>query len=464
MNGAYYWLPDFIGSRHPIETAADVAAYFSRLEALGTAIDQETARIRMDAANGIVPPRFIIARTASQIAGLRDTPAAKTALIQPAVQRAAARGLGELAPRAEAIFKGVIAPALTRQIEALNELAPGAVDTAGVWRLPDGEAYYRSALRANTTVAVDPGELHEHGLDLVAALTAQLEALLAEQGLSSGPVAERMKALDRDPRFRVSADDAGRARLLAAAEQQIAEVSRRLPRAFGTIPNSPVLVRRTPVAIEGSSPGAFYDPGAPGQPGVFSLNLKRPQDLALWRLPTLVHHETIPGHHLQHSVLEASASLPLFRRLVSFSAYTEGWALYAEQVAGELGVYDDKPAGRIGLLQSQLFRAARIVVDTGIHHKRWTREQAVSWMVEHAGEPQAASEREIDRYCVYPGQACSFMVGANKIVELREAARAHLGERFDVRGFHDLVLKSGPLPMEVLETEVQSWSGSGPAG
>ena len=218
------------------------------------------------------------------------------------------------------------------------------------------------------------------------------------------------------------------------------------------------MVRRTPVAIEDSSPGAFYSPGAPGEPGVYSLNLKRTHDHPLWRLPTLTHHEGIPGHHFQHAVLESAAVLPLHRRLVGFSAYTEGWALYAEQVADELGAYEANPAGRIGFVQSQLFRAARIVVDTGLHHQRWTREQAVSWMVDHAGEPRAPAEREIDRYCVYPGQACSFMVGANQIVALREAARARLGDRFDVRAFHDLVLKSGPVPIEVLGRMVEEWN------
>jgi uncharacterized protein (DUF885 family) len=176
--------------------------------------------------------------------------------------------------------------------------------------------------------------------------------------------------------------------------------------------------------------------------------------MPLWRLPTLAHHEGIPGHHFQYSVLRAAGDLSLFRRLVRFSAYTEGWALYSERVADELGVYQDDPAGRIGLLQSELFRAARIVVDTGIHHRRWPREQAIRWMIENVGEPPAAAQREIDRYCVYPGQACSFMVGATQIRAVREQARQRLGSRFDVRDFHDLVLRSGPMPLDVLEAMV----------
>ncbi|WP_129791772.1 DUF885 family protein [Sphingosinicella sp. CPCC 101087] len=460
MNGAYYWLPDFIGSRHPLETPADVNAYFARLEALGTAIDQETARIRLDASRGVTLPGFINAKTVAQLTRLRDGPPSESALIRPAAERAAARGLGDLTGRATDLFRTAVAPALTRQIDALLEQRPAAVDTAGVWRLPEGEAYYRSALRSNTTASIDPSELHRRGLDQFESLASRLDVLLAGQGLASGSVSDRIKALNQDARYRVSSDDAGRERLIAAARAHIAEVSRRLPQAFGTIPDRPVIVRRMPLTIEDSSPGAFYNPGAPGGPGIYSLNLKRPEDLSLWRLPTLTHHESIPGHHFQHSVLKEAAELSLFRQLVRFSAYTEGWALYAEQVAGELGVYDDNPIGRIGLLQSQIFRAARIVVDTGIHHERWTREQAVGWMVDRAGEPRVASEREIDRYCVYPGQACSFMVGANQIVEMREGARSRMGSRFDVRDFHDLVLTSGPLPMEVLGGAVGAWSGA----
>lgn len=458
MNGTYYWLPEFLGSRHPLESKQDVDAYYSRLTALGRALDQETERIRHDAGIGVIPPDFVITRTLSQIQALRQMAPAQTAMIGPAVERAKTKKLGDIGARAEGIFRSTIVPALTRQIQALEALAPKAKNLAGVWAQPEGDAYYASAVRSNTTTSIAPGELHKRGLQLVADITSQLDRSLQQQGLKSGSVGQRIKQLDSDARFLVPETDAGREQLLTAARKMVDDIRALLPKGFQTIPHDELVVKRIPVAIESGAPGAFYSDGVGGQPGTFSLNLKSPAELPLWRLPTLTHHEGIPGHHFQFSVLRAAGELSLFRRLVRFSAYTEGWALYAERVADELGIYDKNPAGRIGLLQSELFRAARIVVDTGIHHHRWTREQAVKWMVDNAGEPATAADREIVRYCVYPGQACSFMVGATEIRAARERARKEMGSRFDVRAFHDLVLRSGPVPIDVLNSAVNQWS------
>jgi uncharacterized protein (DUF885 family) len=457
MNGAYYWLPDTIGGQ-PLEIRADVEAWYGRLNALGLALDQESYRIAEDAARGVAPPGFVIDATLSQIAALRDSPPLASALLAPAIARAAKAGLGDIGPRGEAIFRDVIGPALTRQIAALAALRPTAVDTAGVWRLPQGEAYYAAALRANTTLDVAPGDLHDAGQAQADALLSEIDENLKAQGLTLGSVGERLSALNSDPRFRVSDDDAGRARLMALAQNELADVIARLPRAFNSPRVDPIVVRRMPVATEAGSPGAFYQESGKGEPGVFDLNLQHPADLATWRLPTLTHHEGIPGHHFQFSIVRHAGDLPLFSRLLQFSAYTEGWALYAEQVADEIGCYENDPFGRIGYLQSELFRAARIVVDTGLHHKRWTREQAVDFMVSRIGETPNETRREINRYCVYPGQACSFKAGANTLVAARETARRRLGDRFDVRVFHDIVLNSGPMPMSVLQRTIAQWT------
>ncbi len=459
MNGAYYWLPDFIGSRHPIETRADVEAWLLRLVALATALDQETDRIRHDAAIGVIPPDFVITRTLVQIKGLRDGDPAQSALIAPALTRIRDKGFGDVAAQALSIFGSRIQPALTRQAAALEALLPKSDSRAGVWKLPDGDAYYAAAVRANTTVDTDPGELHRIGVEQCRALTAQIDTLLKAQGLTRGSVIARIAALNTEARFRVSDDDAGRAKLLALADGHLKSIASKLPGAFNHPAVDPIVVRRIPPAIEAGAPGAFYSEGAPGRPGVYSLNLKSPGEHVTWRLPTLTHHEGVPGHHFQYSMLRRAPTLPLFRRIVRFSAYTEGWALYAQQVADELGVFEHDAFGRIGYLQSELFRAARIVVDTGLHHHRWTKEQAVAWMVENAGEQQEATDREVTRYAVYPGQACSFKVGANAIYEARETARKALGGRFDVRAYHDLVLLSGPMPMSVLQSAALNWSG-----
>jgi uncharacterized protein (DUF885 family) len=407
----------------------------------------------------VAPPIFVIDRTIAQITRLRDAPAAASPLIGPAVARARAAGLPDLGPRAETIFRQSVAPALTRQIAALEALRPEASDIAGVWRLPDGEAYYAAALRANTTVERAPEALHAAGLAQVASLLGELDRSLAAQGFRTGSVGERIGALNIDPRFRVAEDDAGRAKLIALAQGALDDAIARLPRAFDHPAVDPIVVRRMSEAIEAGSPGAFYQSGGAAGGGVFVINLLHPGDLATWRLPTLAHHEGVPGHHFQFGVARRE-TLPLFRRLPQFSAYTEGWALYAEQVADEIGCYEDDPFGRIGYLQSELFRAGRIVVDTGIHHERWTRGQAVAWMVSTIGETPGETQREIDRYCVYPGQACSFKAGANAIVEAREAARRRLGAAFDVRRFHDQVLGGGPVPMSVLAETIGAWSGA----
>jgi uncharacterized protein (DUF885 family) len=455
MNGAYYWLPGFIDGSHPLATKDDVSAWYLRLTALGTAIDQETERVRHDAGIGVTPPDFVLVRTIAQIKALRDTPARQSALMVHAIERARQRGLGDIGPRGEQILRDVVAPALTRQMEALEALLPHASAVAGVWRLPDGEAYYAAATHANTTVETPPGELHREGQAQVAELIAAIDTALKQQGMTKGSVRERVAALDRDPRFLVSDDDAGRARLLAEAESELKDIIARLPRAFNDPNVDPIVVRPIPASQQDGSPIAFYHDGIGGESGTYMLNLKRPQDLVLWRLPTLTHHEGIPGHHFQFSTLRHAGNLSLFRRIVRFSAYTEGYALYAQQVADEIGAYETNPIGRIGYLQSELFRAARIVVDTGIHHLRWTREQGVAWMVENGGELPGPTEREVVRYCVYPGQACSFKVGANAIVAAREAARARSGASFDIRRFHDLVLRSGPVPMSVLGAAAQ---------
>lgn len=459
MSGQYYWLPDNIGARSPMKSAADADRYIAQLEGFARAVDDENQQIAHDAGLGVVPPTFVLAKTIAQLKALRDAPLAENSLTQSAVQRARAGGLSGVEARAAAALKDKAVPALDRQIAALTALQPRATDVAGVWHLPNGEDYYAAACRANTTTKLTPAELHEIGLDLVARLSAETDAALRAQGMTSGSVAERIIALGKDPRFALPEDDSGRAQVIAAAEKQIAKVKSHLPRGFTHIPDDPILVRRIPPAIDAGGPGAYYSDGGASQPGVFYVNLHTVAETPLWRLKTLVHHEGIPGHHFQFSVLRHAPALSPFRRVVRFSAYTEGWAHYAERLADEIGVYDDDPLGRIGMLQAQLFRACRIAVDTGIHYKRWTRDQATDWMVAHGGEARSYAEREIDRYCVFPGQACSFKIGQERIHAAREKARARLGSRFSLQRYNDLVLAGGPLPLDVLDAVVERWDG-----
>ena len=464
MNGAYYWLPDGIGGRSPMKDAVDADRYLDKLGQFAVVLDQETEQIRHDAGLGVIPPDFILAKTLRQIATLRDAVPTGNALTASALARARDAGIADLGSRAAAIFAERIVPALRRQGEALAALQPRADDRAGVWAKPDGEAYYASALHSNTTASYAPGELHQLGLAWVAELSAEIDRLLRVEGLTRGSVGERMAALDRNPRFLKPDTEAGRQAIIDYASAHLDRVKGLLPRGFHATSDRPVEVQRVSPAIQDGAPGGFYSASSdPAQPSIIYINLRSVAENALWRIPTLLHHEGIPGHHFQDSVLREAGGLSLFRRTVRFSAWTEGWALYAEQLADEIGAYEGDPVGRIGYLQGQLFRACRVVVDTGLHHARWTLQQAIDWMVAHAGEHRDAAEREIDRYCVYPGQACSFMVGKQQILASREKTRQRLGSQFDPRTYNDFILASGPLPMEVLDGAAALMTGTAEA-
>ncbi len=454
MNGAYYWLPSRIGARAANAGPEGSENYLASIASLARGIDQESERVLHDASSGVIPPDFVLLATMAQVRALRDSTPAANPLLAPAL----ALEDDDLAARARDRFTRFVVPALERQVEVLESLVPRANNVPGVWAQPDGEANYASSLRANTTTSHAPGELHRTGLEWVRSISDRIDRELTSLGIRSGTVGERIVALNTDPRFMPPDSDAGRAEVLRQAEALVGNARRRLPKAFARVVDDPVAVRRMPLTSEDSSPIAFYNGGQGGGPGTILLNLKRPGDLPSWRLPTLVHHEGVPGHHTQAAVLQDMEDLSLFRRTVRFSAWTEGWALYAEQLADEIGAYEDDPFGRIGYLQAQLWRAARVVVDTGIHHERWSRDRAVAFMIDEVGEPRVPTEREVDRYCVYPGQACCFMVGKQQIVASREAARETMGARFDLRTYNDLVLGSGPLPMEVMDARVRRWS------
>lgn len=461
MAGSYYWLPERF-ARARMGSQADADAYLARLAAFGTAVDQETERVRADAAIGVIPPDFILERTIAQLQDLRAAPPESSSMLREPAAAAQRNGLKLDAAAAARIVSQSLNPALDRQIATLAALQSRAKHDAGVWAQPDGEAWYRSALHANTTIAMPPDAMHDLGLEQVRAIGAEIDRMLRTQGMTKGSLRERLNALDADPRFAQPNDDAGRERVLAYARDHLAKIRPLLPKAFRALPATEIEVRRVPEAIEAGAPGAYYNPPpADGsRPGTISINLKNTGEWPLWRLTTLVHHEGVPGHHLQGSIFRAVAKdRPDYRNFARFSAYSEGWALYGERVADEIGVYDGDPFGRIGYLQSALWRACRIVVDTGLHAKRWGREQAIAWMVENAGEQVESTTREIDRYCVLPGQACAFKLGEARIHAARERARQRLGAAFDIGAFHDLILIAGAMPMPVLEELVDGWNG-----
>ncbi|HEY9219801.1 MAG TPA: DUF885 family protein, partial [Phenylobacterium sp.] len=460
LSGAYQSIPDFLGSQHVIETKADADAYLARLEAFATALDQDTEHARRDVARGVVPPDFVIERSLTQMRGLQ-TSAAASPLVTSLAERARAKAIpGDYAARAGALYSDKVLPALERQIAFMEGVRPRATHEAGCWRLPDGEAYYIHALRSSTTTRMTPDEIHQMGLDEAKRLSARADVLLRAQGLTQGSVGARIRALFDDPKHRYPNTDAGKVQLIADLNAQVRATQPRLAQYFGRLPKAPVEIRRVPAFIEAGAPGGYYNqPTLDGsRPGIYWINLRDTAEVPKWTLPTLTYHEAIPGHHL-HLAIQQETELPMIRRAAFLSAYGEGWALYAEELAREMGVYENDPLGEIGYLQSSLFRSARLVVDTGLHAKRWSREKAIETMTSIDGSPASAAATEIERYCVWPGQACSYMVGKLTWLRLREQAKAKLGARFDIKAFHDLGLASGSVPLTVLERRVSEWSG-----
>jgi uncharacterized protein (DUF885 family) len=460
LSGAYASVPDFLVNEHRIETRSDVDAYLARIAAFATALDQETEVVRHDASLGVAPPDFILAKTIGNLQILRRTPAAESALVASLAKKAAAKGLGDFGKPAADLINGPVAAALDRQIAALQALQPKAVHDAGVWRLPDGPALYDAGLLSNTTVRITGDEVHALGLTQVAELQSRLDALLQAQGLTQGTVGARIAGLNADSRHLYPDTDAGKAELLVYLNQVIAEVKPRLPAVFDVSPKAELEIRRVSPANEAGAPLGYYNAGPldNSRPGAYYINLQNTADWPKWSLPTLCYHEGIPGHHFQKSVARGAGELPIYRRVAGFPGYDEGWALYAEQLADELDVYDGDPLGRIGYLQSLLFRAVRLVVDSGVHVKRWSREQAIGYVMDTCGRTAGASTNEVERYCVWPGQACSYKLGHTVITRLREDAKAKLAGRFELKAFHDAVLLNGSLPLPVLQTVVTSWA------
>ena len=462
LTGSYQSIPTFLDRQHRIETKEDADAYLARLRAFATVLDQETDRVRHDAGLKVVPPDFLIDRAREQMRVLRSTAPTDSVLATSVAKRAQKLGLAtDYGAEASRIVSAEVYPALDRQTQALADLRPGAVHDAGVGRLLQGEALYQVALRQATTTDMSADQVHALGLEQVKELSARMDTLLHAQGKKSGTVSERMQALAKDPQYLYPDTDAGRQQILDYCNGLITALQPRLEQYFHVRPKAVVEIRRVPAYTEAGAPGGYYQiPALDGsRPGAFYINLRDTGEWSRWKLPTLVYHESEPGHHFQLALVLEMPSLPLIRKAggAGFSANTEGWALYAEQLCDEMGVYDSDPLGRLGLLQSLLFRAARCVVDTGLHAKGWSRERAIDYMVATTGANRTAMTTEVERYCTWPGQACSYKVGHTRWLALRAEARRRLGAKFDIRDFHDVGLNAAPMPLAVLERVVGDW-------
>jgi uncharacterized protein (DUF885 family) len=453
--GAFVEIPDFLDSNHQVKTRADADAYLARVEQYAAALDGETERLRHDGGLGVIAPDFLLDKTLKQMKSSRAQPIGDWGIVTSLAKRTSSMGAG-YRTQAEALARDRVAPALDRQIAELERLRARADGRAGVWKLPDGDAYYAWVLRAGTTSNLTPDEVHAMGQEQLHALQARMEPILRARGLTQGSVGERMTALGKDPKVLFPNTDEGRRQILAYVNGRVADIRTRLPRAFATLVKGNLIIKRVPPEIENGAPDGYAGAGTidGSVPGNYYINLR---DTSIWpryALPTLTYHEGIPGHVWQG---EYTYKLPLIRSLLAFNAYSEGWALYAEQLGDELGAYDDDPLGRLGYLQSLAFRACRLVVDSGIHAKRWTRTQAIQWFATTNGSTVEEVQGEVDRYCAWPGQACGYKVGHSEINRLRDKATAALGPRFDLRTFDDALVLGGNVPLTLLERVIDRY-------
>ncbi len=463
LYGTYTSVPNFLDTQHAIATAADAEAYLDRLDAFHRNIDAEVEAARADAAAGVIPPNFIIDKALAQTRALAADRGINAGLVRSLVDRARKANLaGDWQARAVRIVDGPIAAAVRRQEELLIDLRRRATADAGVSRLPQGRQFYAQSLRYYTSTDMTAEAVHRLGLSQVAELSAQADPLLRRQGITHGPIGQRIAALEQLPGQLFSNNDAGREQMLTCIRGLMERLRARTPELFHTLPTSPMEVRRVPVEIEVGSAGAYAQGGNLDgtRPGIFYINLQDVSSRPRFTLATLTAHEAIPGHLWQDAVVNRAADIPTLFRSTGISAFAEGWGLYAESLADELGLYRDDPLGRIGMLQSFIFRSARLVVDSGIHAMGWSRERAIRYFMDTVGRNRSATEREIDRYIVRPGQAAAYKIGHNEMLRIRDQTRLRLGAKFDLKSYHDLVLLSGDMPLEVLARLAQQWDGT----
>jgi uncharacterized protein (DUF885 family) len=459
LTGVYQQVPDFLDTKHRIETAADADAYISRLEAFAVQIDNNTERMKHDKGMAIQPPDFILDLALTQLSALRVDPD-KSLLVTSIARRAKEKGLPDsYAANAAKIYADKIAPALDRQIAEAKTLRADATHDAGVWKIKDGDAYYAAALHFSTTTNMPAAEIHKLGIDQGKEISARIDGILKKQGMTKGTVGERIAALYKDPSQIYANTDVGKAEAIAFCNHQLNAIKPKLPTVFNRVPPYTFEVRRVPPQTEAGAASAFSQtPSLDGsRPGIVYINLHDTAEWPRFTLSSVIFHEGLPGHQMEGGLALSNKNLPLIRKTIYFSGYGEGWALYAEQLADEIGMYENDPLSQIGYLKFQLFRANRCIADTGIHAMKWSREQAIKQFVDSEGEAPGFAAREVERYCVSPGQACSYKIGHTVWVNARERTKKALGSKYNIKDFHDAGLGVGRVPLDVLDSVINRY-------
>jgi len=458
----------FMATQHSVASPRDARNYIARLEKTPVMVDQVMEGLHARERAGILPPTFVVEKVLAEMRGFTGVPARENILYASFVEKLDKLPDGTLAPtereellsKVEAAVSGQVYPAYGKFIAYYDALLPRTEGNHGVWALPDGAAFYAWAARMHTSTDLTPGQIHQLGLEEVARIEAEMSAILVAEGLEEGAVGERVQQIASRPDQLYPDTDEGRAAIIADFTRIIDEIDGGIDDYFNVRPVQGVRVERVPEFREKTAPGAYYNPPAfdGSRPGIFYINLRNTAEVARFGMRTLAYHEAIPGHHFQTTIQQELTGVPTFRKVLPFTAFSEGWALYTERLAWEMG-FQDAPLDNLGRLQAEMFRAVRLVVDTGLHDKRWTREQAIAYMLEKTGMPEADVVAEIERYLVLPGQALAYKVGMNRILDLREKARTALGPKFDLAAFHDLLLTGGDLPLALLERRVDAWIG-----
>lgn len=460
LTGIYQSFPDFMDGQHKIKTKDDANDWLKRLDNFAVQMANELARAKTDYKAGIIPPIYIIDTCIKQLEAIIKTPANELVLVTSLIKKANDAKLdgNEFGIRATEIVKSKIIPQYVLTLKTMQEIRAKATNDAGIMHKKNGLKFYEKALARSTTTNMTPDEVHQLGLKIAQEINLEMDKMLKLIGYNEGSLASRMEKLYSDPKYSYTNDDAGKAKILSDINVYIDAMDKKIPQLFEVLPKAKVEVKAVPKYIEAGAPNGYYQrPAIDGsRPGYYYINLRDTAGWPKWTLPTLTFHEAAPGHHNQIALAQENKKLPFIRaNMMGFTAYSEGWGLYAETIADEIGMYENDPAGRIGYLQAIAFRAARCVVDTGMHAKGWSREKAIEYMYEVTGRFKPQVESEIARYTVWPGQACAYLVGRQKILEIREFAMAKLGAKFNMRKFHDLLISQGSVPLNVLENMVK---------
>lgn len=458
--------PTFMATQHPVESVKDAENYLARLNKSPEMASQVMEGLLVREQEKILPPTFVVEKVLKEMRAFVAVPPKQNILYSSLVEKFSELKKNEISTEqqkqllaaTETAIREKVYPAYAKFISYYETLQPKTTGNHGVWALPDGDAYYAYAVKMHTTTDMTPEQVHQLGLSEVARIEAEMDAILRAEGLTMGSVGARMQGISKRPDQLYPDTDAGRTQIINDFQTIINDINKGLTPYFNSRPKMGVDVERVPEFREKTAPGAYYNaPAFDGsRPGVFYINLRNTDEVAKFGMRTLAYHEGIPGHHFQIALQQELTGVPTFRKVLPFTAYAEGWALYSERLAWEAG-FQKAPLDNLGRLQAEMFRSVRLVVDTGMHYKQWTREQAIAYMLEKTGMPETDVVAEIERYLVMPGQALAYKVGMNKILELRERAKTELGTKFDIKAFHDVVLTGGSMPMALLEQRVDQW-------